>query len=203
MSSIRDYWISEIKETLQFKAIADSEDVDLSILEGHLENLLNDQFIETATEEGIARREKLLKITPKAQDSKETRRRRVGFMWDNQLPYTYNKLIQQLDSIAKGQYLIILDHNSYTLSITLELNYRRLVDAVEEVASEMMPANLVLIVELRYNTHQLLSNFTRGWLGAFTHFELRNEVIPTPLEGITNAKMENFTHERLEDIYHG
>jgi len=41
----------------------------------------------------------------------------------------------------------------------------------------MVPANIVITVELRYNQHLTLANFTHGQLGQHTHYDLRNEVI--------------------------
>lgn len=178
MSSIRDYWLAELAQSAEFKAIADTEDIDFSVLTANTAELMDDQFIQTATEYGIARREKLLNIAPKAGDALETRRARVALLWDNALPYTYRQLENKLNEITGGEYTMVLNHNAYTLVIKLEYNYAGLLGAVQAAAEEMVPANIVLTVDLRYRTHGELTVFTHAQLAAYTHDEIRELPLP-------------------------
>jgi len=50
-------------------------------------------------------------------------------------------------------------------------------DEVVRITRQMVPANLVVTVELRYNQHIKLAQYTHGQLSAFTHDQLRNEVM--------------------------
>ena len=98
--TIRDLWPPIMQELDAFKKIAEIEDSIFEQLKQEIEGIVNDQFISTATEKGIARREMMLKISPFADDTLETRRFRVQGVWNDKLPYTYRVLLERLDSLC-------------------------------------------------------------------------------------------------------
>ena len=158
--------------------IGDAENEKLEALTQEIENILDDQFIETATERGIARRESILGIVPYGDDTLETRRFRVAGKWLNRLPYTMRMLEERLNvMLGEGHYVIELHKEPYMLRVLIELVSKRQFDAAQEMLREVVPANLRLIVELRYNQHSSVSQFTHGQLSAYTHREIREDVI--------------------------
>ena len=178
MTEIMDLWPSIMREFKEFQKIAEIEGSLFEQLEQEIQNIVNDQFIQTATEKGIARREKMLKISPFADDTLETRRFRVLSVWNDKLPYTYRVLLERLDSLCGPDgYVIELNAGEYSLNIKIELTKKRMFDEVVKITRQMVPANIVIKVELRYNQHLTLANFTHGQLSQYTHYQLRNEVI--------------------------
>jgi len=176
--TIRDLWPPIMQELDAFKKIAEIEDSIFEQLKQEIEGIVNDQFISTATEKGIARRERMLKISPFADDTLETRRFRVQGAWNDKLPYTYRVLLERLDSLCGPDgYVIELNTGEYRLNIKIELTKKRMFDEVVKITRHMVPANILVTVELRYNQHITLANFTHGQLGQYTHYQLRNEVI--------------------------
>lgn len=171
---IAEYWIQELRNTKEFEALASLEDQELAVLEGLMQQAMDDQFIQTARETGIARRETMLHIVPFADDTLEDRRFKVQAMWNGKLPYTYRILVEKLDNLCGyGNYVLYLNHGSYSLTIKIELTAKRMFDSVSEAARAMVPANLVLKVELRYRQHQELRQYTHAQLSQWTHRELR------------------------------
>jgi hypothetical protein len=178
MPSIRDYWPEFLARVREFGVLADSEDVELETLRKAIDDVLNDQFIETATERGIARREAILNIVPYGDDTLETRRFRVAGKWLNRLPYTMRMLQERLDAmLGTGHYEIELHKEPYTLKVKIELIAKRQFDAAQEMLREVVPANLQLIVELRYNQHMTVGQLTHGALSAYRHIDIREEAI--------------------------
>ena len=176
--SIKDYWIQEIQNINEFKAIADAIDPEISDLNNKIADMINDQFIETATEKGIARRERMLKIQPFSDDTLETRRFRVGVKWNNHLPYTYRQLEKKLtDLVGLNGYTIGLNHGTYSLTVKIALGVKRMLDDVRTMVDNMAPCNLIITVTLLYNRHVDLATFTHAQLAAYTHFQLREEVL--------------------------
>jgi hypothetical protein len=176
--SIKDLWPPIMQELKEFQKIAEIEDVFIEKLWQEIENIVDDQFIQTATEKGIARREKMLNVSPFADDTLETRRFRVQGVWNDKLPYTYRVLLERLDSLCGPDgYVIELDAGQYSLNIKIELTKKRMFDEVVRITRQMVPANLVITVELRYNQHLTLANYTHEQLSQYTHYQLRNEVI--------------------------
>lgn len=178
MMQVQEYWPEILREVKEFKEIASAENPELEMLWQEIKNMLDDQFISTATEKGIVRREKILNVTPFADDTLETRRFRLKGLWNEKLPYTYRVLKNKLDSLCGADgYAISLNAGDYSLDIKVELTVKRMFDEINKMARQMVPANIVVTVELRYNQHITLANFTHGQLRQYTHYHLRNEVI--------------------------
>lgn len=178
MPSIRDYWPDFLARVREFGVLADTEDVELEELRKAIDDVLNDQFIETATERGIARREAILGIVPYGDDTLETRRFRVAGRWLNRLPYTMRMLRERLDKLlGEGHYVIELHKEPYTLRVKIELIVKRQFEAAQKMLREVVPANLSLTVELRYNQHQTLRPLTHGAMRIYKQIDLREEAI--------------------------
>jgi len=178
MTKIIDLWPPIMQELREFQKIAEIEETFFEQLKQEIQNIVDDQFIQTATEKGIARRERMLNVSPFADDTLETRRFRVQGVWNDKLPYTYRVLLERLDSLCGPDgYVIELNAGEYSLNIKIELTRKRMFDEVVRITRQMVPANIVIAVELRYNQHLTLANFTHGQLKPYTHYQLRNEVI--------------------------
>ena len=99
-------------------------------------------------------------------------------VWNDKLPYTYRVLLERLNSLCGPDgYVIELNAGEYSLNIKIELTKKRMFDEVVKISRQMLPANIVVTVELRYNQHLTLANFTHEQLSQYTHYQLRNEVI--------------------------
>lgn len=176
--SIRDYWPEFLQKIKEFSLLADVEDEELDKIKQAIDEILNDQFIETATERGIARREAILGIVPYGDDTLETRRFRVAGKWMNRLPYTMRMLQERLDALlGVGHYEIELHKEPYILCVKIELIAKRQFDATQKMLREIIPANLKLIVELRYNKHLTVAKLTHSVLSGYRHAEIREEAL--------------------------
>ena len=74
MAKINSYHPDIIKDIREFKVLAEAQDNSLSLIYDALENIMDDQFIETAKNYGVARLEKIVKIKPKDTDTIEERK---------------------------------------------------------------------------------------------------------------------------------
>ena len=176
--TIKDLWPPIMQELKEFQKIAEIEETFFERLKQEIQNIVDDQFIQTATEKGIVRRERMLRISPFADDTLETRRFRVQGLWNDKLPYTYRVLQERLDSLCGPDgYVMELNAGEYSLNIKIELTKTRMFDEVVRFTRQMVPANIIITVELRYNQHLTLANFTHRQLSRYTHYQLRNEVI--------------------------
>lgn len=176
--SIAKYWRDQVAQLKEFKVIAQSEDPEIAKVSEKITQLIDDQFIQTATEKGIARREKLLSITPYRNDTLNDRRFRVMSLWNNFLPYNYFGLIQRLNTLC-GQdgYDINLNHNEYSLEIKVELTTKRMIQAVDTMVRNICPCNLLITIRLKYNKHFIFTGIKHSQLAAHTHRALREEVL--------------------------
>lgn len=106
------------------------------------DEILNNRFISTADESGIARFEKMLKIYPDKEDSLEARRTRVLLRWNNRVPYTLRSLTAKINEILRGEHRFSVRINDYTLTLTVYGIDDAQDEALNYVLSVMAPANI-------------------------------------------------------------
>lgn len=167
--------LHEIKELIE---IANVENPTLESLWQQIEDTLKNQFVVDLNEDGASRFEKMLKINVPASDSLETRVFRILTRFQEQPPYTNNVLKQLLNSLlGKGQYQLTRDVAAKTLNVKIELTVKGQFDAAFIMLERITPQNMILTVELRYNQNSTLANLTHAQLAAYTHKQLREEVL--------------------------
>lgn len=161
----------------EIKAIMNTEQVDVGNAWIDSDDVLKNQFVVDATEEGVSRYEQILGIKPKATYTLDERKFNVLARMNEQLPYTMEQLHSSLVALCGEEgYALSMNNDSYTLMVKLSLYNENNVQAVVELLDKMVPANIVKKVML-FNTHLLLSDFTHEQLAAFTHKALREAVI--------------------------
>ena len=191
-----------IRDYREFKVLSEVESQILTKAWSDANNVLLDQFIETLTENGCRRWERILAIAPKGTDSLEVRQFRIKARLNEELPYTWRALVNVLDNLCgKGMYEITLYNNEYRLKILIELTVKKMFDEVKETVKRMIPANLILDVELRYNQHSLFLSVIHRRMSPYTHRELREEVIDFSREFRLHADFAGYMHEGLEGYY--
>lgn len=137
------------------------------------ENTLADQFVQTATENGVKRYEKILSIVPKGTYTLDERKFNVLARMNEQLPYTEVQLNSLLTALCGEEgYFLKIDADAYEVIVKLALVNENNVDAVIELLDKIVPANMVRKVTL-FNTHNILSGFTHNQLSTYTHKEIR------------------------------
>lgn len=165
-------------EIRELKAIAGVENPILESLWRKIAATLNNQFILTADEEGINRYEKMLGLQVSDSDTLETRIFRVLARYQEQAPYTYRTLKLILDSLlGEENYTMELNAAEKWLAVKIELTVKRQFEAVEETLERMVPQNMILTVELRFNQWSKIKQKTWGELLSKTWREVKEEVL--------------------------
>jgi hypothetical protein len=176
--NLLNYLPSVMQEFKEFKVLAEAENPEVSALWSVLEDIMNDQFINDSTENGVKRWETILKIIPKGTDSLDVRKFRILTRLNEKLPYTFTALEQQLVTLCGAdRFSLELNNGTYTLTVRVELAAKGKFDEVNELLKRTVPANIVIDLSLLYNQQSVLSGFTHGQLSAYTHNQLRIEVI--------------------------
>ncbi|MBO8435138.1 MAG: DUF2313 domain-containing protein [Tyzzerella sp.] len=165
-----------VKDYKEFKEISRVENEMLTDCWSWSNKVFLDQFIETLTDNGCKRWEKILNIQPKGTDTLEVRRFRIKSRINEDLPYTYKALLNVLDNLCGNGYEVTLFNDEYRLKILIELTVKRMFDEVEKTVRRMLPANMILEVSLRYNQH-ISFRYKHSTLGKYTHRCLREEVL--------------------------
>lgn len=160
------------------KAAIDAGDTMGDLLERHLEELDSNITIKTAEESGIAHREQILGIKPRDTASLEDRRLEVLLRWYDMPLYTERVLRQKLDAaLGEDNYVLTIDLENKLVECGIELVRRLMFKSVQDLFEQMVPLDYLLSVALRYNQYKKYNPYTYGQLKAYTHFQLRNEVL--------------------------
>ena len=176
--NLMDHLPTVLREFEEFKQIMTVEQKQVDELWNMLYGILSEAFVDTAENTGLKRWETILNITPLDTDAIEVRRMRIQARMVEDVPYTWNNLKKMLSSLCgEDDYTLELKSEEYTLIIKVALTSKKLKDEVVKMAERVVPANLILDIDLMYNTYDILSNYTYEQLEQFTYDQLRNEVL--------------------------
>lgn len=173
-----EYLPHVIRDVREYKAIMNAEQPEIAQSWDALDNALKDQFIVDATENGVARWEKILGITPKATLSLEDRKFTILTKISSELPFTIRTLEKMLKSFCgEDGYMVQLKADEYTLIVKVSLTATNNYNDVKNLLERIVPANMIVQLSIIYNSHSTFNNSTHEGLSSYTHYQLRNEVL--------------------------
>lgn len=148
---IKEYWASVVSDSLEFTVIADAENPEFNYLWEKIYGLVDEYFVKTATEYGVSRMEKVLKIVPLVTDTLEQRKERLIWKMNLKLPYTMRFLKNILTSMV-GEENRQVEHDNDTQVLTIRIkdgliNKTNLRQDLEKI----IPQNLVLRIGGEFN----------------------------------------------------
>lgn len=136
----------------EFSEIDRVSDIQMLKFEQALEDLEDDILISTSTEEGIARREKILGITPLDTQSLQLRRDNVLLAWFDVYPYTRLDLQRRLDLLCgEGNSTVVYDAANQTMEVRILLVTKERKSAIEEMLERIAPLMIIFHVEILYH----------------------------------------------------
>lgn len=176
--ALLDYLPDYLREYPEIRAIMEAEQGAVDDLWADLYAVLDGMYISTAGDAYLARWEAVLRIDAKPTSTLDERRFSLLARLNENLPYTLNRLRQQLSTLCGAEgYRVALNPGAYTLGVKVDLGVKSKYNDVAALLERMVPANIIIDLSLLYNTHEVLSGFTHAQLAAYTHHELREEVL--------------------------
>ena len=173
-----DYLPPYMQEYLEIKEILKAEQPEIDALWSSVETAFANQYIMDATEYGVKRWETMLHISPKATETLDERKFRILTRLNQKLPYTLVRLREALTTLCGDNgFAIDLQANQYSITIKLGVGNHNNYQAVNDMLYNMIPANMTRYITLMYNTHQMVGLCRHKDLAAFTHKEVRSEVL--------------------------
>lgn len=170
-----DYLPPVLREVMEFRAINEANEPEISIAWDALALVLANQFLDTADEWGVSMWERELKIYPKDTDTMEVRKTRIKGLWNMELPYTFPWLKNWLTGLCgpEGH-----DESVDGYTINIQLDYTKLPEAnmfaaeILEMLMSVRPSNMrVLMTAFLHSTGAVHH-------GAYTELGNRTEIWP-------------------------
>lgn len=172
MNRLIEYLPPYLRNYSELRAITDTEQPEIELVNKAIDLVLSESFVETLDEYGCERWEKMLKIAIKPTDTLEIRRFQILSKMLQDLPYTIRRLHEVLARLCGDKYYnVILKHNEYFLQIWIEVESHEKREIVIDTVKKMIPANLILDVQINYRTHGWLKEhkLTHGDMRKYTH----------------------------------
>ena len=142
---LKEYLPRFMREYKEIKSLLDAENPEFQAVFDASESTRNDLFVLSCSERGIERFEKMLGITPAANDVLNTRISRVLIRLNDALPITFATFVNRMDAICgSGNYELFPDWESYFLKIVTHFDIRGQTDELKMLIEEIVPANLNL-----------------------------------------------------------
>lgn len=128
-----------------FVELGKTESAELELMESAVNQLLDDQFVETSGLQAIKRREQMLGIQadPKTE-SLEFRRKRILNRYQTKPPFTIRYLQQQLDMlVGPGMTIVSRDPAKHLLIVTTNIDDANVFKEVIRTIETIKPANMI------------------------------------------------------------
>ncbi|MBP3930527.1 MAG: YmfQ family protein [Peptostreptococcaceae bacterium] len=156
------------------KSIQDSLDTEVNLINEDTEDLLNQFFVESATE-GLKYWENMLGI-PKNNFDVDTRRENIKAKMRSRGTTTLSVIKNICEAYSYGEVDIIVDHANYSFEVHFigSVGIPKAFAELDKTIEEIKPCHLAHSYKFRYNNHDFLSRFTHEYLSQFTHDDLRN-----------------------------
>lgn len=177
-TDLMEYLPEYLKEYYEIKEIMKTESEELDNIKLQHEQAVDDRFVISCGIYGASRFEKMLGIMPLLDDSLETRKFRILSKQSISTPYNYIFLMRQLEMLCgNNNYYLEMDFAMQTLNVKIGLVSKNMLDSVKEIIFTVVPCNILVSVDLLYNQHKLLGNYTHKQLASYTHKQLREDVV--------------------------
>lgn len=152
MNQLLSYVPPVLWDVLEFQLLTEAAQVASDRLSKETGSLLGSSFFDDADEVGVQRYETLLGLLPRTGDTLETRRFRVKAKFNEQLPFTYRTLEQQLTALCGADgFTLELNGNQFLLAVQVDLLAKQNFQSVAELLERVVPANLRIDLRLRTN----------------------------------------------------
>ena len=171
---IYSYFPPVVAEMEEIKHISNALTNEFIRLQRARDETYKNQYVSTLEPSGCKRWETMLNIPSKQTDSLETRRMRIASQIVSEIPYTKETLKSILTNICGDTgYLLDIDHDNLKVTVKLELTVKEQQKILESTLGNIIPANMILDVSLRYRTHEEVAKYTHEQLASYTHREIQ------------------------------
>lgn len=145
-----DYLPPVLQAVLEYVQITAAQQPEFELAWDALNFVMDNQFIDTATEEGVAVWEKELNIVPLNTETLEERKQRIKTAWTYGVVYTYNWLVNWLKTSC-GDTRRLPTINDYTLRVALHVSVdyiRILEDMRRYISANVLIDPLILLTKI-------------------------------------------------------
>ncbi|GAA0124778.1 DUF2313 domain-containing protein [Clostridium sp. CTA-19] len=141
-----DFLPSKIANIAEFKEIMNAEDIEFDSIESMHLKILKENFIDTATDYGISKRESLYKIKPdKKNESLDFRKLRLKNRKMDKMPITHRALEQKLETLfGEDNYKVEVQNDDYLVKVFINTFDWNAFNEITDNFRNIIPCNMIL-----------------------------------------------------------
>ena len=180
MNKLIEYLPPYLQRYRELINITEAEYPEVDEVRKSIDLVMNEQFVATLDEYGCERWEAMLKIIIKPTDDLPLRRFRILSKLLSDLPYTERALRNVLTNLCGEKwYSLDIRHNDYYIMIWIEVEQMEQQQIVIDTVKRMIPANLILDVQINFRSHGWIKEhtLTHGGLHKYSHRGIRTIVL--------------------------
>lgn len=138
----------------EFLEIAKTVDIEIALLEAHIEQIFHNRFVQTSNEYAIKRLEKLFNIQADPTiESLDFRKKRIINRQSTKVPFTLRFLQDRLNFlVGEGRAAVSADWHTSILTVKADIGDAKVFKEVEHTIKTIKPASMV------YQQQTALSN---------------------------------------------
>lgn len=146
-----DYLPPVLQSVMEFAAITGAQQPEIEAAWNALDVVMDNQFIDTATEAGVTVWEKELNIVPLAADTLKDRKQRLKTAWTYGVVYTYNWLVGWIGtSFGSGNPLPTINDYTLRISLPVSVDYLHILEDMRRyIAANVLIDPLILLSKIK------------------------------------------------------
>ena len=188
---------SFLQDYRELKVIMDAENPEVQTIEDASEIVKNNLFVLYSDESGVQRYERMFGLTPSLDDSLANRQAKILSLYTNTVTYTMRGLMERLNAVCGvGNYIVELIPSEYRINIILNMDIAALINTIDSMVYDMIPANMIKTYIVDYNKQETLARYPHKLLSQFTHKELYGFAIDDSF----SAKMDNLKNHTMKNL---
>lgn len=170
---LKDYLPDYMKNYREITEICSIGDTEINELDIYKNKVLQEFYLETATDFGIKRIEDMLGIVSSANESTEFRKFRIK----SKLTSVNNSLIYKLNKlIPDGDYYLSLDTSNLVLTLKIPITNAMYINSVSEMLENTVPMNIAVECSVLYTPNNKISKYKHNELNNYTHNYIKEDL---------------------------
>jgi len=166
--------VKGIPDLDQFNDAVDDQVGDINT---EITRLDEDNYFDNTSESRIERWEKILKLTPRADDTLDERRFAVHSRVIDKLPYTFPVVERELGALAPGsEFTRERDEYGMTATVKLPLTSISKISDVNSMLDRKLPLDVIYTIIIMYNTWGSVKADTWGTVKSKTWKQVKEDI---------------------------
>ncbi len=166
-----EYLPEFMRKISQLMLLTEAEQPDFDELDANGDTIQNEMFVDTATDYGLSRFEKIYGISSNTGDDMDFRKYRLMLKIMGSKRITLSETLDKI--MGSGNYRLNFYIDEMRLEVRVTVKNSKYVSEIYKQLDRIVPCNVMLDIGVLYTSHGMLSKYSDSQLAAYTHNEIK------------------------------